>query len=78
MLAEDQDILAQYLPNSGGFVPDFGLKPDDGGAWRWRLKAAPSKLRNEFRVFVHKGLRHPRSGPDLCPDLASRSDRLAA
>ena len=31
MLAEDRDILAQYLPNSGGFVPDFGLKPDDGG-----------------------------------------------
>jgi Family of unknown function (DUF5681) len=31
MLAEDRDIFAQYLPNSGGFVPDFGLKPDDGG-----------------------------------------------
>jgi site-specific recombinase XerC len=31
LLAEDRDILAQYLPNSGGFVPDFGLKPDDGG-----------------------------------------------
>jgi hypothetical protein len=31
MLAEDRDILAQYLPNSGGFVRDFGLKPDDGG-----------------------------------------------
>jgi Family of unknown function (DUF5681) len=31
VLAEDRAILAQYLPNSGGFVPDFGLKPDDGG-----------------------------------------------
>jgi hypothetical protein len=31
MLAEDRDILAQYLPNSGGFVPDFGLNPEDGG-----------------------------------------------
>ena len=31
LLAEDRDILAQYLPNSGGFVPDFGLNPDDGG-----------------------------------------------
>jgi hypothetical protein len=30
MLAEDRDILAQYLPNSGGLVPDFGLKPADG------------------------------------------------
>jgi hypothetical protein len=31
VLAEDRAILAQYLPNSSGFVPDFALKPDGGG-----------------------------------------------
>jgi len=29
MLAEDRDILAQYLPSSGGSVPDLGT-PDNG------------------------------------------------
>ena len=31
MLAEDREILAQYLPSSGGSVPALGSKPNNGG-----------------------------------------------
>jgi hypothetical protein len=31
MLAEDRDILAQYLPSSGGSAPGLGSKPNTGG-----------------------------------------------